>query len=288
MTFDRVKTPDNTREVLLDGVPTVFTGSPDDPYFQTIEGRAEELSVLAGFIRANVAPGATVIDVGANIGLSTILLARMAKTVFAFEASPKNAAFLQKNLELNRIGNVRVYVNAASHAVGSVRIHEATFGAGSHVVSSAHVAAERLPTVEVACVTLDSIDFPQIDFIKIDAEGHEPNVLAGATSLLRRDAPLVYTEVNAWCLSAFAGHSLGAFVRTLWQRFDVSSCAPDGSLAALPDAYVFLHDLIAKHGGLSDIVIRPKPGAEMPDLPALTWPEPALAEVRQLWGERLA
>lgn len=280
MSSHEVQAPDGVKEVSLDGVPTVFTGSADDPYFQTLEGRVGELSALGALIRSNGNAGARFVDVGANIGLSTILMARLADTVFAFEASPKNAIFLRKNLELNRIGNVRVHVNAASHEAGSVRIHEAGFGAGSHVVSSGHVAAHELSTVEVECLTLDSLDLPRIDFVKIDAEGHEPNVLAGARSLLRRDAPLVYTEVNAWCLSAFAGHSLGAFVRTLWERFDVSSCAPDGSISAMPSAYVFLHDLVVKHGGLSDIVLRPKAGVEMPDLPSLTWPASALLATR--------
>ena len=275
-----VHEPGDAKDVTLDGVPTVFIGAADDPYFQTLQDRAQELSGLAVFLRTNVADGATVIDVGANIGLSTILMARMVKTVFAFEASPKNAVFLQRNLELNGIENVRVHVNAVSHEAGSVRIHEADFGAGSHVVSNAHLAATELPTVNVDGLTLDSLDLPPIDFIKIDAEGHEPNVLAGARSLLRRDAPLVYTEVNAWCLSAFAGHSLGAFVRILWQCFDVNECAPDGSMSELTNAYVFLHELLVKRGGLSDIVIRPKAGAEMPDLPTLTWPEPALRNVR--------
>ena len=254
----------------------MFNGAADDPYFQTLESRAQELSTLAAFFRTHVADGAAVIDVGANIGLSTILMARVARTVFAFEASPKNATFLRRNLQLNGIENVRVFGNALSHEPGSVRIHEADFGAGSHVVPSAHLAAGELPTVEIACLTLDSLSLPTIDFIKIDVEGHEPNVLAGARALLRRDAPLIYTEVNAWCLSAFAGHSLGAFVRTLWRCFDVFECAADGSMSELRNAYVFLHELLVRRGGLSDIVIRPKAGAEMPDLPTLTWPAPAL------------
>ena len=274
-----LKRPEHAQEISLDGVPTTFIGSPDDPYFQTIAERAEELSILARFIRLNVARDAVVIDVGANIGLSTILMSRLSKTVHAFEASPKNAALLRENLRLNRVSNVYVHADAVSHINGSVRVHEANFGAGSHVVTGGHVAADRVATVEVACVTLDSLNLPRVEFIKIDAEGHEPNVLAGASLLLGRDTPLVYTEVNAWCLSAFAGHSLGAFVRTLWERFEVSECNSDGSIAALPDAYLFLHDLIVKRGGMSDIVIRPKQGAEMPSLPKLTWPEHALAQL---------
>jgi hypothetical protein len=76
----------------------------------------------------------------------------------------------------------------------------------------------------------------------IDAEGHDLNVLAGAGRLLARDRPLIYTEVNIWCLSAFAGHSPGALVRKLWEAFEVGKPEKDGQISPLPDAYGFLHD----------------------------------------------
>ena len=269
--------PGDAKRLVLDGVPTILTGLADDPYFQTIEDRIRELSKLANFYRTNVAARSTVVDVGANIGLSTILLSRMADRVMAFEASPKNAAFLKQNLRLNNITNTQVFTNAVSDIAGVVRLHEAQFGAGSHVVLQGHVAEERLTSVDVECLTLDSLHLPPISFMKIDVEGHEPNVLSGAKSLLERDSPLVFMEINAWCLSAFAGHSLGSFVRTLWKHFDVSTFGSDGSAVATPDAYGFLHDLLVKNGGLSDVVLRPKPDVSLPTLRALTWPEAAIA-----------
>ncbi len=253
-----------------------MVGSIDDRYFRTLRNRARELSALARLFRRNLAADMTVLDVGANIGLSTILLARSAKFVFAFEASPRNADYLVRNLELNDISNVKVVRGAVSDTDAVVRIHEARFGAGSHVVSDSHVAGNRVPTIEVPSLTLDGMDLPAIGLMKVDVEGHEPNVLAGARKLLSRDAPLIYTEINAWCLSAFAGHSLGAVVRSLWQTFDVGRVETDGSVSELADAYEFLHDLIVRRGGLSDIVLRPKSGVQMPDLPSLTWPLPAL------------
>lgn len=156
---------------------------------------------------------ASVIDVGANIGLSTILLARLTGHVTAYEPSPLNAALLRRNLERNGITNVTVREAAASSELGTLRFHVAQFGAGSHVVAAGHMAGGRIGTVDVPAVTLDDTEMPSgtpVTFIETDAEGHEPNVLAGAQRLLARDCPLVYTEVNVWCLSAFAGHSSGA------------------------------------------------------------------------------
>ena len=137
-----------------------------------------------------------------------------------------------------------------------------------------------MPTVDVPTVTLDETDLPPVAFIKIDAEGHDPDVLAGARRLLARDRPLVYTEVNIWCLSAFAGHSPGALVRKLWEAFEVGKPEKDGQISPLPDAYGLLHDTVVHSKGIADIVLRPGEGMPMPTLPELTWPEPAVAALR--------
>ncbi len=273
------------KSVKLGGVLTVLEGAADDPYFQAIEGQAAALDSLAALVARQVPRSSTVIDVGANIGLSTILLARMTERVIAFEPSPPNVAFLRRNLERNGITNVEVRAVAASDKPGTLRFHVAQFGAGSHVVAAGHVSGETMTTVDVPAMALDGTDFPPIAFIKIDAEGHEPNVLAGAGQLLARDRPLIYTEVNIWCLSAFAGHSPGALVRKLWEAFEVTKPEKDGQMSTLPNAYGFLHDTIVHAQGIADIVLQPREGVPMPSLPELTWPEPALAV---LWDARVS
>jgi FkbM family methyltransferase len=268
------------KTVTLNGIETPFAGDPDDPYFQGLEHHAVGLDGLAALVGHHVPRDATVLDVGANIGLSTILLARLTGRVVAFEPSPPNVAFLRRNLELNAIPNVEVVAAAVSDAPGTLRFHVAQFGAGSHVVAAGHVAGQTMPTVDVPAIVLDDQNLPPLAFLKIDAEGHEPNVLAGARALLARDRPLIYTEINVWCLCAFAGHSPGALVRTLWESFEVGTPEPDGHIAPLPDPYAFLHDTIVFHGGLADIALRPRPGAAMPTLPDLAWPVAAVAADR--------
>jgi hypothetical protein len=104
----------------------------------------------------------------------------------------------------------------------------------------------------------------------MDAEGHEPEILAGARRLLASSMPMIYMEINVWCLCAFAGHSPGTLVKTLWDRFEVT----DAAGTALQDPYSFLHDTITR-GGVADVVLQPKAGATMPSLRELTWPESA-------------
>ena len=276
------------KAVMLGGVRTFFEGAPDDAYYGALEQHAQGLDGLASLVEATVPRSSAVIDVGANIGLSTILLARLAERVIAFEPSPPNVAFLRRNLALNGIGNVEVIAAAASSEPGSLRFHVAQFGAGSHVVTPGHVLGDAIPAVDVPAVRLDDAALPPIAFIKIDAEGYEPDVLAGARRMLARDRPLIYAELNVWCLSAFAGHSPGAFVRKLWEAFEVGQAGPGGVVTPLPDAYAFLHDAIAHRGGMADIVLRPRLGAAMPTLPELAWPAAALAALRAVSGPKAA
>ncbi len=272
--------PGNVRTVVLGGVRTLLEGAADDPCLKAVEHHAAGLDGLAALVARHVPPSSTVIDVGANIGLSTIMLARLARHVVAYEPSPPNVALLRRNLALNGITNVEVRAAAASSEPGMLQFHVLPHGAGSHVVGSGHVLTDTIGAVSVPAVTLDSEALPRIAFIKIDAEGHEPDVLAGARRLLARDRPLIYTEVNLWCLSAFAGHSPGALARTLWRTFEVGKPEADGRVSPLPDPFEFLHDLIVHNGGMADIVLRPREGADMPTLPELAWPEPAVAMAR--------
>lgn len=276
----RDKALDDSKTIMLGGVQTVFTGAADDPYFMAVEQHAVGLDSLAALVSRQVPRDATVIDVGANIGLSTIVLARTAAHVIAYEPSPPNVAFLRRNLELNGITNVDVRAAAASSELGTLRFHIAQFGAGSHVVAAGHVAGGTISTVDVPAIPLDGEGLPRITFIKIDAEGHEPDVLAGARALLARDRPLIYTEMNIWCLSAFAGHSPGALVRTLWHAFEVGKPEVDGRILPLSDGYSFLHDTIVHNQGMADIVLRPRIGVSMPTLPELTWPEAGSNPIR--------
>lgn len=257
------------KTITLAGVETKICGNWEDPYFQEVEGAALGLEPLAD-VANRIPPDAVALDVGANIGLGTILLARRVARVIAYEPSPANVGFLRLNLAANGITNVTVEPTAVSDKAGTLRFHEAQFGAGSHVISQEHLANGRVPAIDVPAISLDSQDLPAIAFMKIDAEGHEPEVLAGARCLLARERPLICMEINVWCLCAFAGHSPGTLVKTLWDRFEVENAAG----APLPDPYAFLHETITR-GGVADLLLRPKSGVQMPTLPDLTWPASA-------------
>jgi FkbM family methyltransferase len=146
-----------------------------------------------------VRPGDTFIDVGANVGFYALLLSSVQPqcNVIAFEPNPKNYRLLRANVAANHLGRVTCEPLALSDADGPALLHLSA----SDMSASLHPDFDFHPTktVEVPATTLDSylartqIQGPLV--IKVDAEGHEESVLAGARRTLTSFHPDIITEV---------------------------------------------------------------------------------------------
>jgi FkbM family methyltransferase len=157
------------------------------------------------FIRQNVKPGMTVLDIGANTGYMTILLADMVGVhgqVHSFEPMPDNYKLLRKNVDANGLNQVHLRNFALSDRKGEATLHIDPGNDGGNTIgnvtgegwnghSSITVATEALDDF------LERAGIAKVDFIKIDVEGAESLVFAGAHKLLSRpDAPLIVCEVG--------------------------------------------------------------------------------------------
>jgi len=156
-----------------------------------------------------IRPDSVVLDVGANIGLWTVPLARAlspAGCLHAFEPIPQNFARLEKNIGGNDIRAVvqlhRIGLSDTQASI-SMALREdfqngAETGNASIVINSND---GRFPWVDIAVVPLDgdlfhSLKIDRIDFIKIDIEGHEDKFLSGAMNILQRFRPIIFLEIN--------------------------------------------------------------------------------------------
>jgi FkbM family methyltransferase len=165
-----------------------------------------------------VRPGDLVVDVGANVGFFTLLLSRLVgKTgrVIAFEPMPHALDRLRAHVSLNRCENVTIRDCALGSSTGTEQLY---LGPRHHTSIASMQPREGAQTVEVACRTLDDELQGEavIRCMKIDAEGWEPQVLAGARRVLERDpAPFLIAEVSdsAWFGSlvakGFQGFAIG-------------------------------------------------------------------------------
>lgn len=131
-----------------------------------------------------VKPGMQILDVGANIGLYTLLLARMAGPtghVFAFEPEPSLFACLQTNREINGSSNVTAFNLAAGASPEALFLRRSTLNSGNNSLVTSGVAT----TVPVKVARIDQVlDQKKIDLIKIDVQGFELKALAGMEGIL--------------------------------------------------------------------------------------------------------
>jgi FkbM family methyltransferase len=140
----------------------------------------EVTSTLSGLITNDT----TLIDVGANIGYFTILFARRARTVYAFEPVPSVFDSLSRNISLNGLKNVRAFQRAVSKESGGLRIFESKISEGH---DSAIKRPEHDRSIFVEAVSLDEVIEPSARSIvmKVDTEGSEMDVVLGALGLIR-------------------------------------------------------------------------------------------------------
>ena len=120
------------------------------------------------------------LDIGSNIGQWTRPLAKRFKQVLCFEPNPNFRQCWLKNITQK---NVQLFPYGLSD-----RKHTAQQGFNSTVL----VQGDG----DIQCLTLDSFKIDNIDFIKIDVDGHEVPLLEGATETLKRNTPVINIEMK--------------------------------------------------------------------------------------------
>lgn len=130
-----------------------------------------------------------VIDVGANVGVYTVLCASKAGAVTAFEPDPSAREELVRNLELNGLGNVQVRAEAVGDRCGEV-----WFSTGRDVLNRVLDPEAPMERRRVQMVTLDSFctDHLEPALVKVDTEGTWAQVLAGAQRILALARPPIW------------------------------------------------------------------------------------------------
>lgn len=145
--------------------------------------------------------GRVFLDVGANIGTTSVMaITRLGCShVFAFEPSQTNVRLLRHNVLANGLDDLITPIRAAvSDRSGEVEMRLCETNSGDHRINRPEAPVmDGRDIVTVQAVSLDawldeqSIDVDAIGLVWIDAQGHEPHVLAGASQLLASGTPFV-------------------------------------------------------------------------------------------------
>lgn len=128
------------------------------------------------------------IDIGANLGIWTRVIAVCFNRVSCFEPNPEcHEAFRLNNEAALREGRIQLY----PVALGA---EEATVKMQTKLSSTGFVRVDPNGNITVEQKTLDSFGFDEVDFIKIDVEGWEHNVIKGAVETIKRNRPVMIVE----------------------------------------------------------------------------------------------
>lgn len=152
------------------------------------------------FLAQLVSPGDVVLEVGAHIGALTIPLARAVGPggrVFAAEPQPVLFQNLCANIALNGLLNVRAQPIGFGGVPGTMYLPPIGYEKPNNFGGIALATEGPGEPVRVARVD-DELELPRLNFLKIDAEGMEAEVLEGAHETLARTRPCLYFENHDW------------------------------------------------------------------------------------------
>jgi FkbM family methyltransferase len=162
---------------------------------RSLDAYGEYSEVEAELFRHILRPGMVALDVGANIGIFSIVLARAVfpgGNVIAIEAQRVLHQVLCANLALNGIRNVRALHAGAGRERATARAPHIDFSGSSNFGGVALTTSGAGEPVEI--IPIDDVPIEACHFIKIDVEGMESDVLAGAAATISRHRPILYVE----------------------------------------------------------------------------------------------
>jgi len=150
--------------------------------------------VCSNFVKSDK----NIIDIGAHIGWYTVDMASKCNHVYSFECSPKSFNYLCANIAVNDLNyKVTKYNCALSNEEGITKyyIRDSNDGGGNGISKFEYDNIHNTPSIDVPKKKLDSFELTNIDFIKIDVEGHEKEVLEGSIqTIINNNYPKILFE----------------------------------------------------------------------------------------------
>lgn len=188
---------------------------------------------IINFLKNNLSKELTFVDIGSNYGWHSIIASKFCKNVFSFE--PQKLMFdIQKlSIDENNIKNINLFnfaigeknkkgqMNYINYDLNWVNIGDLSLGYGGE---------------EIDITTIDSLNLPKIDIIKIDVQGYEKFVLEGGINKIKLDNPIVIIELENFQMTKFGYDD--SYIFSFFKNLDY---IPFYLESNYPSDHVFVH-----------------------------------------------
>jgi FkbM family methyltransferase len=232
-------------------LPARWRGAGTTMIYAVRDQYERELAYLSRFL----APGMVVIDGGANCGIYTVVASKLvgpSGRVLSFEPGSEAFSVLTKNIEINRLSNVRAHCAALSDTTGIARLYHHEHGPNSF--SLGHPGNTMIDSEGVVTRTIDEVvrdeNASRVGLIKLDVEGAEELVLRGARKIIAHSCPTILFEANATAAMRLGLQAHGAqeLLRNWGYRFfSLNGCSDLRELDKPPSVDI-IDNVIAVHG----------------------------------------
>jgi FkbM family methyltransferase len=217
---------------------SLFASNDDLAVGRHIHGGSYEPGVTAVLMRY-VKPGMSVVDIGANIGYFTMLLASLVEPtglVVAVEPNPENIKLMEASRRVNGFDQVLIIQAAAGRHTSLLSLNVSySNGVTGELSDDLNTIFASHP---VPCFPLDGLvpkDRP-INLVKIDTEGAELNALIGLSQTTDRDHPVIVSEFSPGALPGISRCSGPEYLRFLIAKgYRIGVIGPDGSESRYED-----------------------------------------------------
>jgi FkbM family methyltransferase len=215
--------PGSTKSVRILGKTFAVHGD-DDIYFRAIGAEFEPDTVT--LLKLLCAESSRVLDVGANIGMTALAFSEICPKgrISAIEPLPRTFQYLRRNVAEAGVRNIKLFNFALGSSDDSVLMqgHPSNF-ACSFVADSYRIPTNDHFAEKISVKRLDNafseLSLDRLDLMKVDVEGFELEVFAGAREILSTYRPIVFLEMNHWCLNIYRRISIPEFRERLTRIF---------------------------------------------------------------------
>ncbi|MGV2183660.1 FkbM family methyltransferase [Rhizobium rhizogenes] len=189
--------------------PIEIVGSSEYAAHVGLSGLPHLTIALERYVKNVSAP--ICLDIGANIGVTSILMDQVLSgaKIFAFEPHPKTHRQLEQNISSNKSGSneITVFPFALGKEQATLKFRDIDqYNTGNSLLIDGSLAEKAQNSISVAVERLDNLNIApghRINLAKIDVEGFEIDVLKGGVATFYT-TDLVLLEFNHWCLTSLA------------------------------------------------------------------------------------